>query len=234
MSEAAEKPAALPAVVEPPKAPLVAQSEVMAIIPKDLDQAWRYAEMVCKARLAPKSYDDNPSKVIIGILAGAELGVPPMQALKGIAIINNQAAIWGDLAVALCQSKGVMTKFEHHYSGEEGDAVETAKAFTDDYACHVLIWRKGHESPYEGHYSVRDAKRAHLWMNPGKRPWIDTPKRMLFNRARAFALRDGFADCLAGLAIAEEVRDLPEPPKAPVASDFLDDDTKPAEAGQAA
>jgi hypothetical protein len=31
---------------------------------------------------------------------------------------------------------------------------------------------------------------------------------MLFNRARAFALRDGFADALNGLEIAEEVRDM--------------------------
>jgi hypothetical protein len=45
-------------------------------------------------------------------------------------------------------------------------------------------------------------------MNSNKKPWIMYPDRMLFNRARAFALRDGFADALMGLGIYEEVRDM--------------------------
>jgi hypothetical protein len=44
-------------------------------------------------------------------------------------------------------------------------------------------------------------------MNVKKQPWILYPDRMLFNRARAFPLRDGFADALMGLSIAEEVMD---------------------------
>lgn len=198
--------------------------EPQAIVPQNIEEVFRFAQMVVQARLAPDSYDNDPHKICIGILTGAELGIPPMQSLKNIAIINKRPAIWGDLAVALCQAKGLLTKFEHHYEGEEGDNVDARAAFTDDYTCHVLIWRRDQESPYEGHYSVRDAKRAHLWMNPKKTPWIENPKRMLFNRARAFALRDGFADCLAGLAIVEEARDLPA--AAPPAADVtvLDDD----------
>lgn len=196
--------------------------EPQAIVPQTLEEVFRFAQMVVQARLAPDSYGDDPHKICIGILTGAELGVPPMQALKGIAIINKRPAIWGDLAVALCQSKGLLTKFEQRFDGDEGDDVNAAQAFKDDFGCHVLIWRKGQDAPYEGHYTVRDAKRAHLWMNPKKAPWVENPKRMLFNRARAFALRDGFADCLAGLAIVEEAQDLPAPAE-PVKTEFLED-----------
>jgi hypothetical protein len=196
------------------KVPLVADGEVLAIVPKDLDQAWRYAEMVCKAGLAPSSYDEDPRKVVIGVLTSLELGVPPMQGLKGIAIINGRPTVWGDLAMALIQSKGVVQNTEQNFTGEPD---------SDEYTAHYLIWRRGQENPYEGHFSVKDAKRAGLWGNARKRPWIEYPTRMLLMRARAFALRDGFSDCLCGLAITEEVRDMPEPPKqAP--KDFLDDD----------
>jgi hypothetical protein len=61
-----------------------------------------------------------------------------------------------------------------------------------------------------------------LWTNPKKKPWFEHPKRMLQWRARAYAMRDGFADCLMGLAVREEIEDLtPEP----VVTDtsFLDD-----------
>lgn len=230
-----EKPAnTLPASVTPtaPKAdvvktPIVAETgEVLAIIPRDLDQAWRYAEMVCKADLAPASYEDefkkpDPKKVVIGVLTALELGVPPMQGLRGIAIINGRPSVWGDLAMALIQSKGVVTNTESSFTGEPG---------SDAFQANFLIWRKGQENPYEGHFSIGDAKRAGLWGNARKRPWIEYPQRMLFNRARAFAIRDGFADCLCGLAIAEEVHDLPDAPKPVVAAAFLEDDSSSADA----
>jgi len=50
-------------------------------------------------------------------------------------------------------------------------------------------------------FSVQDAMRAHLWGNAHRRVWLEYPKRMLMARARAYALRDGFADCLMGLSI---------------------------------
>lgn len=211
-----ENPAqTLPAApVAVPKPPMIASDEVLAIIPRDLDEAWRYAEMVFKSGTAPDSYDNDPKKIIIGVLASMELGVPPMTGLRGIAIINKRPAVWGDLAIALCQSKGVIESFDSNFTGAEGQ---------DDYTCHVAIRRRRQETPYEGTFSIADAKRAGLWMNARKDPWVKYPYRMLFNRARAFALRDGFADCLAGLAIAEEVQDMPTAPQ-PVDKTFLDDE----------
>src|SRR3546814_15538068 len=40
-------------------------------------------------------------------------------------------------------------------------------------------------------------------------PWSQYPQRMRQMRARAWAMRDGFADVLKGIGIAEEVRDFP-------------------------
>ena len=40
-------------------------------------------------------------------------------------------------------------------------------------------------------------------------PWTQYPKRMRQMRARAFALRDVFADILKGMPIAEELQDYP-------------------------
>ncbi len=211
-----EEGTALTAPAPAPKPPIVASENVLAIIPQNFDEAWRYAEMVFKSGTAPESYDNDPKKIIIGVLAALELGVPPMTGLRGIAIINKKPAVWGDLAVALCQAKRTIKSFESNYTGIEGE---------DDYTANVVIWRVGQDFPYEGHFSIKDAKRAGLWMNPKKDPWIKYPYRMLFNRARAFALRDGFADCLAGLAIVEEARDLAHPAPEPVNTAFLTDDT---------
>lgn len=204
-------------VAPQPKAELVTGERVTPILPRNIEEVGRVAQAIITAGLAPDSYKggtqaETASRVIVGIMKGAEVGFPPITALSTIAIINGRPCIYGDGAIALAQSRGLVSKFEHRYSGEPD---------TDDYTCHVLIWRKGQESPYEGHFSLKDAKRAKLLNKPG--PWMTYTSRMMFNRARAFPLRDGFADCLCGLAIAEEIQDLPTAAAPVVASEFLDD-----------
>lgn len=215
----------LPAVTVP-RLPIRAGNEIRAIVPADHGEAFRMAQGICQAGLAPDSYKNDPHKVTVGIMAGMELGVPPLQALSGIAIINGRPAVWGDLAVGLCQSKGAIAKHQSFFEGEEG---------TDGYTAVYQIWRVGQPNCYEGRFSIGDAKRAKLWANPSKRPWIEYPNRMLFNRARAFALRDGFSDHLKGLAIAEEARDSPAPVvAAAVPADLLADESEVLEAPEPA
>jgi hypothetical protein len=198
---------------------------ISPIVPRTVEEAFRLAQLVCKAGLAPSSYDNDPQKVVLGIMKAMEVGFAPITGLGTIMIVNNRACIWGDGAMALCQARGVVEQTAVEWRGT--GPTETAPA-SDDWGCVVRIWRKGQTQPYEGKFTVLDAKRAHLWMNPKKQPWVLYPQRMIFNRARAFALRDGFADCLSGLSIAEEVQDLPEAPAEVADTSFLSDDPEPA------
>ena len=67
---------------------------------------------------------------------------------------------------------------------------------------------------------MEDANTAGLLSKNG--PWKSYPLRMLAHRARAWAIRDGAADALMGMQVAEEVRDYqpmrnvtPAEPEAP-------------------
>jgi hypothetical protein len=86
------------------------------------------------------------------------------------------------------------------------------------------------------------AKKAGVWKKAG--PWNDYPDRMLNIRARAWCLRDLFADVLHGLSVGEEVEDYSQsriiqgddpvllaPPQVdPMQDDSLfDEDDDPAE-----
>jgi hypothetical protein len=213
---------------------IVAGGDVCAIVPHTLDEVFRVAKAVCIAKLAPDAYttergrqlpdEEVASRVVVGIMKGAEVGLAPITALGNIAIINGRPCVWGDAAVALVQRTGLVERVEARYEGDEravGDA--TAAAFPDDFTAVFRIWRRGQSEPYEGRFSVRDARRARLWMNVKRAPWIEYPKRMLLSRARAYALRDGFADALCGLSIREEIDDLPPAPQAATDLDFLAD-----------
>lgn len=223
----------------------ITQAEISPIIPSTLEDAMRMAKFICAANLAPASYQDahknpDPQKIVVGILKALEVGMAPITGLSNIAIINNRPCIWGDGAMALVQAKGLIDQFSEFFEGAEKSAgpvtdqagdvdhTPTIRDFSDDYTAVCRIWRKGQATPYEGRFSVRDAKRAHLWGNGKKIPWIEHPKRMLKMRARGFALRDGFADALSGLAIAEEVQDMPSAPIPLTDTKFLDADAAEA------
>ncbi len=224
-------PQTLPAAAKP-KAELVTGARVAAIIPRDIEEVARIANAVIVAGLAPDSYKGNDdkgtaSKIMIGILKGAEIGLPPLTALANIAIINGRPCLWGDGAVALIQASGKVESWEESFDGDPN---------TDDYTAICSIHRVGQAAPYIGKFSWADAKRARL---TAKGPWVQYPGVMLMWRARTKAMRTGFADCLSGLSIAEEANDIPAAP-APVAADILEDDkpevtaepVKPSEAAE--
>lgn len=193
----------LPAVVT--KAALVA-NERGYIAPTTVEEAMRMANAVIRGGLAPSSYNNDPGKIMLGIMAALEAGLPPLYGLRQIAIINGRPVIWGDAAMALVQSKNLIASVIEEQIGTTPDTDDLAN-WPDDYGYRVTLGRRGQEGQYVGEFTVGMAKRAQLWLNAKKVPWMQHPQRMLKIRARTFPLRDGFADALGGIAIREEIED---------------------------
>jgi hypothetical protein len=175
-----------PAVPEP-RPELVAGARPTAIIPRSMDEAYRLAKAIVLSGTAPKGVT-TPEACMIAIMHGLEIGLPPLAALQRISVINGRPTLWGDAAIGLVRGSGLCEYVEEHIDGEV--AICAAK-------------RKGEPEPIVRTFSVTDAKRAGLWGKSG--PWQQYPQRMLQMRARAFALRDGFADVLGGLYLREEI-----------------------------
>lgn len=191
-------------------APAASTLNPLLLVPQSIEQLQFVAGIIARSDLAPKDYKGKPENVAVAIAMGMELGVSPMQAVQGIAVINGRPSVWGDLLLALCrahpQCQGIDESLEYDGAGNVIAAICRAQ-------------RNGHQQ--ERRFSVEDAKRAGLWTKDG--PWKQYPNRMLQMRARGFCLRDVFADALRGLSCAEEQADfavesdLPQRPAAVVA-----------------
>lgn len=204
---------------QPPRLPSIqAGGAVRAIVPQDFDSAWRIANAVVKAGMSPKGLE-TAEKAMVAIMHGLEIGLTPMNALQSIAVVNGRPVVWGDGAIGLVRGSGLLEWMDERLDG----------AVTNDgCTATCTVKRQGEPKPIRGVFSVADAKRAGLWSKTG--PWTQYPQRMLQMRARAFALRDGFADVLKGIGIREEVEDFrdvtpraaaeepPEPPEEVVAT----------------
>ena len=180
-----------------PKSPI--QFGAQGVQLASIEDAFRFAKAICESGFAPKGME-KPESILVAIQLGAELGLTPMAALQNTAVINGRPAIYGDAALALVRSSGLLVSYKEEIVGEGA---------TDSFGFRVTAVRNGDQTTVET-FTVGDAKRAKLWGKAG--PWTDYPQRMLRFRARGYALRDLFGDVLKGLRTVEEARDIPSEP----------------------
>lgn len=169
----------------------LAPGKALAI--QNIGNAFALAELTVKAGFAPKGA--TVESCVVAMIHGAKLGLDPLAAVQGIAVVNGRPTLWGDQLAAAVKGSSV-------YGGERVEYYGAG----DDAGVRFTVWRKGHEDePTVETFAVRDAKRAGLWGKTG--PWTQYPRQMLFNRARAFAYRHAFPDALMGMRFREEEED---------------------------
>jgi hypothetical protein len=151
----------------------------------------QFADHAAVSGLVPENYRNKPADIVIAVMQGAELGLPPIQALNSIAVINGRPSVWGDAVPGLCYASGKVEDIEEHFDGSPGQ---------DDYTAVCIAKRRGVPSPKIGRFSQADAKVAGLY---GKATHSKYPARMMMWRARHFALHDAFPDVLRGIGTRE-------------------------------
>jgi hypothetical protein len=139
----------------------------------------RLADTLAQARggFIP-SHFTNSAQVAAVILAGRELGVGPMAALRSFYLVNGKL--------------GMDASFVSGRMLAHGIALEWLR--DDDECASVRLSRAG-MPPYVSTFSRADAERAGLW---GSATWRKYPRAMLRARAITAGARAYAADCFAG------------------------------------
>lgn len=161
---------------------------------RSLDDAYRFAQYVVSAKLAPSGM--NAAACLVAIQMGAEVGLPPMGSIQNIAVINGRPAIWGDAALAVCMQHPAFDDIEEYFENEGDPAKITA-------VCEVK--KRGRDKPVIRRFSAADRATANL---AGVHK--SYPKRMLQMRARSWALKDAFPGALKGMDFAEIEEEIPK------------------------
>ena len=128
------------------------------------------------------------------VVAGASMGMKPIQAINGIAMINGHPTLHSDSIPCTVLASGLVTGMKYKFEG-----------VGDDMSCTFYVRRKGIEEYQEWTYSMEDARKAGLLANP---VWQKHPKKMLFNRARTWCFRNTFPDVIGNVYTPDEVEDV--------------------------
>jgi len=169
--------------------------------PPNFGEIQTLAVDLAKARgFIPQAYIGNPGAIAACILTGAELGIAPMQSLRGIHVIEGRPTLSADLMLALAIRAGVRAQW-----------LET----TPDVA-RLRLERDGFEA-HDHTFSMADATRAGL---ARRQNWGRYPAAMLRARCLSAALRAWCPDVLGGGVYVEgEIE-----PRAPVVKLVQPDD----------
>lgn len=200
-------------------APLRAGGALHPIVPQSIEDVYRLATMAYKSGMLKPlktGYGDTAqtedaeatlARGTMIIMQGMEIGVPPMQSIQLLAMINGRITAHSEAVPGILWARGF--KIREWFTGKE---------MADDWTAHCELTRPGGEK-IEGSYSVADAKKAGLWdqaptktaygkTKPNDSAWFRFPKRMLKARALGFAGKDGGADALKGIQIRDEAEDI--------------------------
>lgn len=174
--------------------PAVAGPAALAIPGREDIDSWvtvasdviKLADYICETSFVPKAYRDNPHAVAAAILAGRELGLPPMTALRHVQVVEGSPSLSAEYKRARVLA-----------AGHDLDILELSTT-----RCRVSGKRRGSgKPPLEITFTIDDAKRAGLVKQRGA--WETRPRRMLFARASTEVCDFLFADITNGLPTAE-------------------------------
>ena len=191
-----------------------AMNSVAIYAPSNFSELDAFCQRITRSGMVPQAYKNKPEDAAIAVMWGSELGLPPLQSLNAIAVINGRPAIWGDALPGLALSKGHILDIQESFEGKED---------TDAFTAVCVVTRPS-GSLVTQRFSVADAKKAGLWGKQG--PWQQYSRRMLQLRARSWAIRDAAPHLTFGPA-AEELRDIPL--QTAIGPDKARDITPPAE-----
>jgi hypothetical protein len=148
--------------------------------PMSIGDMMTMAEMFVKSGMFGDVRDI--AKAFVKIQAGREIGVPPFAAMRGVSIIQGQAALGATLVAGRMKA--------HGYDWEE--------VRRDNEACELRIIKPNGKVAGISGYSMKDAAAAGL---QAKDNWKKYPKAMLFARCITDAARTWAPEVFSGIPV---------------------------------
>lgn len=162
----------------------------LALWASEARQAYSIAVSIAKTSFVPDHFSGKPHEVTAAILAGKELGLEPMSALRSITVIKGTPAMTANAMRGLVQSRG-------HEVWVESESSTRAV---------VKARRAGSDREHTSEWTIDRAKGMNL---ADRDNWRKQPQAMLVARATSEVCRRVAADALIGMPYsAEELADV--------------------------
>lgn len=148
-------------------------SSGFSIVPSNLTEAMRLAEMMSNARLVPQALQKSPADCLLVIEQASRWGMSPFAAAQSVSVIQGKLMFEGKLVAAVINASGnLQERLSYEYEG-----------IGDDRTIIVSGLVKGEKKPRELSVKLKDAKTAN-------KVWNTQPdQQLMYHGARVWARR---------------------------------------------
>lgn len=164
---------------------------ITIIAPKSLAEAKDLANTLSAARTIPEALQKSPADVLAIVMAGAELGLAPMQSVRALLLIKGKPTLAADAMGALVKSRRDVCEYLLLKTSDATRAVYETK-------------RVGDPAPTTMAFTIEEARTAQL----NGDNWKKFPAAMLRARALSAICRAVYPDLLLGVYEPEELEHL--------------------------
>jgi hypothetical protein len=171
------------------------ESTALVITPHTFAEAQSLATSLAASDLLPLALRKKVPDVLMTIMAGQELGIPPIAALRTINVIDGKTVLSADIMVAVVRGRGACEYFKRISASDTEATYETK--------------RRGDAQPQRVTWTIEQAKKAGLHL---KDNWRLYPRAMLSSRAKSELARDVYPDVLAGCYTDDEISESTSAP----------------------
>lgn len=162
---------------------------ITIITPRSLAEAKEMATTLAGARTIPEALQRSPADVLAIVMAGAELGLAPMQSIRALVLIKGKPTLSADAMGALVKSRRDICQY---LLLKHSDAVRAT----------YETQRVGDPAPTTMGFSIEEAKVAGL---AGNDNWRKFTAAMLRARALSAICRAVYSDLILGVYDPDEL-----------------------------
>jgi hypothetical protein len=162
----------------------------MAMVPIEWDRELRGAAYLVRSGLCPASIK-SPEAALFIILAGRDLGLSPVAALRNIHVIQGKVEVSADMQLALFAKAGGSFKW----------------VTLSDTEAAIWLNAPWLAAPHTSRWTMQDAQRAKIANGDN---WQKYPRAMLRSRAITAGLKDIGFDATAGVYAPGEISEQAE------------------------
>ena len=153
----------------------------------EAERTWKLAQKICTTDMVPTSFRGKPEQVLAAMLAGREVGLSPMEALRSFHVIEGKPSMSAELMMTLALRSG-HDLWVSEASRERAVVTARHRDWPEDRTVQV-------------EFTIEDAGDAGL---TGKGNWKKYARAMLRSRAVSEAVRQVCPEVLVGATYTAE------------------------------
>jgi hypothetical protein len=191
MAQTSTQTAARPLAVAPSQTAPAPTTALASFEPANLVEAERFAEKIAMSGLMPDTLRGKSADVLIVMMMGRELGLPPMTALRSVSVFRGKPILSAELQVALVKRSPECEYFR---------IVETS-----DFVATYETRRRGEEATRMS-FTIEQAMKAGVVKDGSA--WASYPAAMLRWRCSAHLAKAVYPDVVLGIYDEHEAEEI--------------------------